>query len=119
MPPTLPPLHPPQEHCLFLKQLSDAVRFREQLGYAFEQASLPGLTDAERTARLTFVIIGAGPTGVELCGELRDFVAQDVPRLYSDLVGFVRVVLLEASDKVLMAFDGDLQAGDCCGCHLC
>ena len=98
-----------KEHCLFLKQLSDAVRFREQLGYAFEQASLPGLTEQERTERLTFVIIGAGPTGVELCGELRDFVAQDVPRLYSDLVGFVRVVLLEASDKVLMAFDGDLQ----------
>jgi len=98
-----------KEHCLFLKQLSDAVRFREQLGYAFEQASLPGLSDQQRTERLTFVIIGAGPTGVELCGELRDFVAQDVPRLYSDLVGFVRVVLLEASDKVLMAFDGDLQ----------
>ena len=98
-----------KEHCLFLKQLSDAVRFREQLGYAFEQASLPGLSDEERAERLTFVIIGAGPTGVELCGELRDFVAQDVPRLYSDLVGFVRVVLLEASDKVLMAFDGDLQ----------
>ena len=31
-----------KEHCLFLKQLSDAVRFREQLGYAFEQARLPG-----------------------------------------------------------------------------
>ena len=41
-PPTLrrsAPLHT-QEHCLFLKQLSDAVRFREQLGYAFEQAGL-------------------------------------------------------------------------------
>lgn len=35
--------------------------------------------------------------------------AQDVPRLYEDLQRFVRVVLLEASDKVLMAFDGDLQ----------
>lgn len=98
-----------KEHCLFLKQLSDAIKFREQLGYAFEQASLPGLTDEERMERLTFVIIGAGPTGVELCGELRDFVAQDVPRIYKDLVGFVRVVLLEASDKVLMAFDSDLQ----------
>ena len=65
-----------KEHCLFLKQLSDALKFREQLGYAFEQASLPGLTDEQRVAQLTFVVIGAGPTGVELCGELRDFVAQ-------------------------------------------
>jgi len=98
-----------KEHCLFLKQLADALKFREQLGYAFEQASLPGLGDEERTALLTFVVIGAGPTGVELCGELRDFVAQDVPRLYPELGGFVRVILLEASDKVLMAFDTDLQ----------
>jgi len=99
-----------KEHCLFLKQLNDAIRFREQLGYAFEQASLPGLTDEQRIAQLTFVVIGAGPTGFELCGELRDFVAQDVPRLYKDLQKYVRVVLLEASDKVLMAFDSDLQA---------
>jgi len=98
-----------KEHCLFMKQLSDAIAFREQLGYAFEQASLPGLSEEQRREKLTFVVIGAGPTGVELCGELRDFVAQDVPRLYEDLQRFVRVVLLEASDKVLMAFDGDLQ----------
>ena len=38
----------------------------------------------------------------------RDFVAQDVPR-HKGLQSFVRVILLEASDKVLMAFDGDLQ----------
>lgn len=69
-----------QEHCLFLKQLSDAMRFREQLGNAFERTSLPGMSDAERVEALTFVVIGAGPTGVELCGEMRDFVAQDVPR---------------------------------------
>jgi len=98
-----------KENCLFLKQLSDAIRFREQLGYAFEQASLPGLMDEQRAKLLTFVVIGAGPTGVELCGELRDFVAQDVPRLYGGLKRFVRIILLEASDKVLVAFDGDLQ----------
>lgn len=74
-----------REHCLFLKQLSDALRFREQLGVSFERASLPGLSDEERVATLTFVVIGAGPTGVELCGELRDFVANDVPRLYPAL----------------------------------
>jgi len=65
-----------------MKQLSDAIAFREQLGYAFEQASLPGLSEEQRREKLTFVVIGAGPTGVELCGELRDFVAQDAPRLH-------------------------------------
>ena len=93
--------------CLFMKQI--AVLFRQRLGFAFEQASLPGLTDAERTQLLTFVVIGSGPTGVELCGELRDFVAQDVPRLYAGLAPFVRLVLLTSSNKVLKGFDSDLQ----------
>ena len=92
-----------------MKQISDAVLFRQRLGFAFEQASLPGLTDAERTQLLTFVVIGSGPTGVELCGELRDFVAQDVPRLYAGLAPFVRLVLLTSSNKVLKGFDSDLQ----------
>ncbi|KAL1530277.1 hypothetical protein AB1Y20_001189 [Prymnesium parvum] len=88
-----------KEHCLFLKSLPDAKRFRARLGFTFEQASLPGLTDAQRTELLTFVVIGSGPTGVELCGELRDFIAQDVPRLYKELVPFVRLVLCSSSNK--------------------
>ena len=98
-----------REHCLFLKQIGDAMRFREKLSAAFERASLPGLSETRLAELLTFVVIGAGPTGVELCGELRDYVEQDVPRLYRRLLPHVRIVLLEASDKVLMAFDSDMQ----------
>eukprot|EP00962_Isochrysis_galbana_P044964 scaffold17567_cov112-Isochrysis_galbana.AAC.1 len=103
-----------REHCLFLKQVSDAMRFRERLSDALERASLPGLSDARLREMLTFVVIGAGPTGVELCGELRDYVAQDVARLYGRLLPHVRIVLLEASDKVLGAFDVDMQQAALC-----
>ena len=41
--------------------------------------------------------------------ELCDFIEQDVPLVYPHLLRFVRVKLIEASDKVLMAFDGELQ----------
>jgi NADH:ubiquinone reductase (non-electrogenic) len=98
-----------RKHCLFLKQVADAMRFRERLSDALERASLPGLSDGRIREMLTFVVIGAGPTGVELCGELRDYVAQDVARLYPRLLPHVRIVLLEASDKVLGAFDADMQ----------
>jgi NADH dehydrogenase FAD-containing subunit len=76
------------------------MRFRERLSDALERASLPGLSDDRIREMLTLVVIGAGPTGVELCGELRDFVEQDVKRLYRRLLPHVRIVLLEASDKV-------------------
>lgn len=39
-----------------------------------------------REQALTFVIVGAGPTGVELCAELRDFITEDVPKYYPHLL---------------------------------
>ena len=42
--------------------------------------------------------------------ELRDFIEEDVPRFYPELLEYVSIVLLEATDKVLAAFDSELQA---------
>lgn len=70
---------------------------------------MPTLTDQQRINALTFVIVGAGPTGVEFTAELRDFIEYDVPRFYPHLLKFVRIKLVEASDKVLMVFDEALQ----------
>lgn len=54
-----------REYCCFLKQIDDAQRIRTAIVNLFERANLPGLTDAQREAILTFAVIGAGPTGVE------------------------------------------------------
>lgn len=99
-----------KEYCHFLKQINDAVKLRTSIGNAFERANLPGLSDAQRTQALTFVIVGAGPTGVEFTAELRDFVEEDVPKFYPHLLPFVRIKLVEASDRVLTMFDEALQA---------
>jgi len=65
-----------RENCNFLKQIDDAVRIRTSIVNCFERANLPGLTEEQKRATLTFAIIGAGPTGVEFASELRDFVEQ-------------------------------------------
>ncbi len=98
-----------KEHCHFLKQINDAVKLRTSIGNAFERANIPGLTDLQRKQALTFVVVGAGPTGVEFTAELRDFVEEDVPKFYPHLLQFVRIKLVEASDRVLMMFDEALQ----------
>ena len=54
-----------REHCCFLKQVEDARRIRTAIVNLFERANLPGLTDEQCKAILTFAVIGAGPTGVE------------------------------------------------------
>ena len=92
------------------KQVGDAARLREAIGNTFERANLPDMSDEERERTLTFVVVGAGPTGVELTAELKDFIEQDCPRYYPHLLPYVRIKVLEASDRVLMQFEQNLQA---------
>src|SRR5438552_847400 len=92
-----------EEHALPLKSLSDALTLRNHLLLQFERAA-SDLSLVDEGA-LTVVIVGGGPTGVELAGaiaELRDHVlAKDFPDLD---VSRSRIVLLEATDRLLGTF---------------
>lgn len=96
------------ENCAFLKQIEDASRVRKGIGNVFERANIPDLTDKQREQALTFVTIGAGPTGVEFTSELRDFMQQDASRYYPHLLKHVKLVLIEATNRILGAFDEDM-----------
>jgi NADH dehydrogenase len=92
-----------------LKDLDDAVEVRRRVLLAFEAAERE--TDAARQRQhLTFVVIGGGPTGVELAGaiaELATFVlARDFRAIHSDAT---RVVLVEGSERILSGFDPKLS----------
>jgi NADH dehydrogenase len=93
-----------------LKDLDDAVEVRRRVLLAFEAAERE--TDpAVQRRHLTFVVIGGGPTGVELAGaiaELATFVlAADFRAIQSDAT---RVVLVEGGDRILSSFDEQLSA---------
>jgi hypothetical protein len=60
------------EHTNFFKSVEDAARLRLRVSECFERASLPGTSAAERRQLLSFVIVGGGPTGVEVAAELHD-----------------------------------------------
>ena len=98
-----------REYCRFLRQVSDATALRQNVGNCFERANLPGSSVDEKIRALSFVVVGAGPTGVEFCSELRDFLATDAVKFYLELLPFVSVTLLEATNVVLGAFDETLR----------
>jgi len=98
-----------REHCCFLKQVEDARMIRTSIVNCFERANLPDLTDEKKIAILTFAVIGAGPTGVEFASELRDFIEEDGPKYYPDLLKYVRIKVIEASPTILAPFDKSLQ----------
>ena len=93
-----------------LKSLEDATRIRHKILYAFEAAERE--TDPEARRRwLTFVIVGAGPTGVELAGALaeiaNDSLRHDFRSIHPEES---RILLLDALPRVLTAFPESLSA---------
>jgi NADH dehydrogenase len=93
-----------------LKTLEDATTLRRRILVAFERAERE--TDpARRAALLTFVIIGAGPTGVELAGTIADLAQDTLPPDFRNIdTRKTRVVLIEAGPRVLAGFADDLSA---------
>ena len=90
-----------QRHGLGLKDIPDAIAIRNHVLTCFENAMLE--PDAEkRRALLTFIVVGGGPTGVEMAGALSELIrlvlVKDYPRLN---IKDVRILLLEATDKLL------------------
>jgi NADH:ubiquinone reductase (H+-translocating) len=93
-----------------LKDLDDAVEIRRRVLLAFEEAEREP-DDARRRELMTFVVIGGGPTGVELAGSLielgRFVLARDFERISPQSA---RVLLVEAGPKVLGTFGDELAA---------
>lgn len=98
-----------REHCCFLKQVEDARKIRTSIVNCFERANLPTMTEQQCINILTFAVIGAGPTGIEFASELRDFIEQDGPKFYPDLLKYVRIKIIEAAPTILAPFDKSLQ----------
>lgn len=93
-----------------LKTLEDAQEIRRRMLLAFERAERE--TDAQRrAAELTFVVVGAGPTGVELAGTFAEIARHTLAREFRHIdTRSARIVLVEAGDRVLAAYPPDLSA---------
>jgi NADH dehydrogenase len=91
-----------------LKTIEDAVDLRQRFYGAFEAAERtddPG----ERAEWLTFVVVGGGPTGVEIAGELA-ITAQAIQRHFRRIdAGSVKVILLDAGDRLVAALNEKLS----------
>ncbi len=92
-----------------LKSLEDAIEIRRRILMAFESAEK--LTDpAARAAAMTFVIVGGGPTGVEMAGAIAEIARYTLARDFRHIdPSNARVILIEGEPQVLAAFPEDLR----------
>ena len=98
------------EYAPGMKTIEDARFTRDAILSKFEMAE-EAADPAERAEWLTFVVIGAGPTGVELVGQIAELAHTVLPRDYRSInTREARIVLLEGAPAVLPPFDKKLQA---------
>ncbi|KAI6026491.1 NDE2, mitochondrial external NADH dehydrogenase [Pisolithus microcarpus] len=88
-----------KERACFMKEIGDA-----------EQAAFPGTSEEEKRRLLHMVVVGGGPTGIEMAGELHDFLEEDLKSWYPELHPYVRITLVEALPSVLPSFSKELIA---------
>lgn len=97
------------EHAPGLKTIEDALEIRNRIFMAFEKAELE--KDSEkRKALLRFVVVGSGPTGVELAGSLGELAHNTLRKDFRNFVpSDVEIILVEGSDRVLPAYSSKLS----------
>jgi NADH dehydrogenase len=97
------------QHAPGLKTLEDAVEIRRRVLYAFEAAERCTDPD-ERKQWLTFVVVGAGPTGVELAGALAEIARGTRARDFGHIdPASARIILVEGLPRVLTAYTEELS----------
>ncbi|MDB5652278.1 MAG: dehydrogenase protein, partial [Hyphomicrobiales bacterium] len=92
-----------------LKRIEDATRIRRAILLGFECAELTDDVD-ERVRLLTFLIVGGGPTGVELAGAISEIARQTLARDFRRVdPRSAQIILVEAGPRLLAAFPDDLS----------
>ncbi len=98
-----------QERAPGLKSVEDATEIRRRILTAFETAERHP-EGSDRDAWLTFVVIGGGPTGVELAGSIAELARDTLPRDFRHIdTRRARIVLVEGRDRLLPAFSEKLS----------
>ena len=97
------------QHTFPLRTLEDAVTLRHQIIKCFEQAAKLAEHDAQREQLMTFVIVGGGPTGVEMAGALPELI-RDLTKDYPQLdLRQTKVILLQSGASLLKTYPEHLR----------
>jgi NADH dehydrogenase len=97
------------QHSLPMKTIDDALNLRRRIIAAFELAETAP-TEEERQRWLTFAVIGGGPTGCEVAGQIAELARRTLPREFRTIDSrSARVLLVEANEQVLRSFGDGLS----------
>ena len=98
------------EHAPGMKSIDDALELRGRIFGAFEMAELGAKRGDDVDHLLTFVVVGAGPTGVEMAGQIAELAHRTLKRDFRSInTRTARVILLDAAPQVLPPFGAEAR----------
>ena len=98
-----------EENAFFVRNVADAKKVQSRIKQLLELASLPGTAEQDQRDLLHIVIVGGGPTGIELSAELSDLFNEDFAKLYPHLAGKFSIVIYDAAHYILADFEESLR----------
>ncbi|KAG8417444.1 hypothetical protein J3458_004951 [Metarhizium acridum] len=102
-----------EENAIFVKNVANANTMRSRLNDLLEMASLPGVSEDRQRELLHAVIVGGGPTGIEVAAELTDLFDGEVGLLFPHLKGKASVAVHDVAPHILAPFDRKLSEYAC------
>ncbi|KAI5368391.1 Putative FAD/NAD(P)-binding domain, FAD/NAD(P)-binding domain superfamily [Septoria linicola] len=97
------------KNAFFVRNVADAKAVQYRLKQLLELASLPGVSDEEQRDLLHIIVVGGGPTGVEISAEMSDLFNDDFTHLYPNLAGKFCITIHDAAPSILGAFEEALR----------
>lgn len=97
-----------EEHAVFMKNVSDAMKVRKVLFDLLEKANLPGTSIERQRELLHIVVVGGGPTGIEMTAELDDLSRNELQDLYPGVADKLSIAIHDVAPNILSAYDQKL-----------
>lgn len=97
-----------EDHAVFMKNVSDAMRVRKILFDLLEKANLPNTTPERAKELLHVAIVGGGPTGIEMAAELDDLARHELQDLYPHIAHHFSLAIHDVAPNILSAYDKKL-----------
>ncbi|GAW80214.1 type II NADH:ubiquinone oxidoreductase [Plasmodium gonderi] len=97
------------KYAFFVKDIQGVLQIREKFLKILETCSMSNFSDEEIRKLLHVVVVGGGPTGVEVAGEFADFIHKDVKKKYKNIYPFISVSIVEGGNNLLPTFTQNIS----------